>query len=83
MQIYFKAYYQDDRFNDFCELEIAAGGIIRGFMSLPYDMYYAIQRKVRCCLETAFLANKVPEKRFGKPSASYHRSILKLLFRRR
>lgn len=61
MQLYFKAYYPDYEIKDFYELEIATGGIIRGFMSVPCDMYFTMQRKVKRYLETSFLVYKVPE----------------------
>lgn len=61
LQVYFKAYYPAYEFKDFYELEIATGGIIRGFMSVPCDMYFTMQRKVKRYLETAFLVYKVPE----------------------
>lgn len=63
MQVYFKAYYPEYEFKDFYELEIATGGIIRGFMSVPCDMYFTMQRKVKRYLETAFLVYKVPEQK--------------------
>lgn len=61
MQLYFKAYYPEYEAKDFYELEIATGGIIRGFMSVPCDMYFTMQRKVKRYLETSFLVYKVPE----------------------
>ncbi len=61
MQLYFKAYYPEYEVKDFYELEIATGGIIRGFMSVPCDMYFTMQRKVKRYLETSFLVYKVPE----------------------
>ena len=61
LQVYFKAYYPEYEFKDFYELEIATGGIIRGFMSVPCDMYFTMQRKVKRYLETSFLVYKVPE----------------------
>lgn len=61
LQIHFNAYYPEYEFKDFYELEIATGGIIRGFMSVPCDMYFTMQRKVKRYLETAFLVYKVPE----------------------
>lgn len=63
MQVYFKAYYPEYEFKDFYELEIATGGIIRGFMSVPCDMYFTMQRKVKRYLETAFLVYKAPEQK--------------------
>lgn len=61
MQHYFKPFYPNYEAKDFYELEIASGGIIRGFMSVPCDMYFTMERKVRRYLETSFLVYKVPE----------------------
>lgn len=61
LQVYFKVFYPEYEFKDFYELEIATGGIIRGFMSVPCDMYFTMQRKVKRYLETSFLVYKVPE----------------------
>lgn len=60
MMVYFRDYYPDYEIKDFYELEIATGGIIRGFMSVPCDMYFTMERKVRRYLETSFLVYKVP-----------------------
>lgn len=46
---------------DFYELEIASGGIMRGFIAIPCDMYFTMERKVSRFLETAFLIFRVPE----------------------
>jgi len=61
MQTYFQPFYPDYEAKDFYELEIATGGIIRGFMSVPCDMYFTMKRKVKRYLETTFLVYKVPE----------------------
>lgn len=63
MQHYFGAFYPEYEPKDFYELEIATGGIIRGFMSVPCDMYFTMERKVRRYLETSFLVYKVPEEK--------------------
>ena len=39
---------------DFYELEIASAGIMRGYLSIPCDMYFTMKRKVRKFLETTF-----------------------------
>lgn len=39
---------------DFYELEIASAGIMRGYLSIPCDMYFTMERKVRKFLETTF-----------------------------
>ncbi|MBQ7779116.1 MAG: TetR/AcrR family transcriptional regulator [Clostridia bacterium] len=45
---------------DFFELEIASGGIMRGFMTIPCDMYFTMDRKVKRFLETTFKLYDVP-----------------------
>lgn len=44
---------------DFYELEIASGGIMRGFMGKPCDMYFTMERKVNCFLKTTFRVYEV------------------------
>ena len=39
---------------DFYELEIAIAGIMRGYISVPCDMYFTMERKVKIFLETVF-----------------------------
>ncbi len=46
---------------DFYELEIATGGIMRGFMSVPCDLYFTIDRKVRRFLACVFRIFQIPE----------------------
>lgn len=48
---------------DFYELEIASGGIMRSFMTVPCDMYFTIERKVARFLETTFLVYRVPDEK--------------------
>lgn len=48
---------------DFFELEIASGGIMRGFMTIPCDMYFTMDRKVRRFLETTFKLYDVPQEK--------------------
>lgn len=48
---------------DFYELEIASGGIMRGFMARPCDIYFTMDRKVRRFLETTFLVYRVPDEK--------------------
>lgn len=60
---YFHQFYPKYEIKDFYELEIAAGGIIRSYMSVPCDMYFTMERKVRRYLETSCLIYRVPEER--------------------
>lgn len=48
---------------DFFELEIASGGIMRGFMTIPCDMYFTMDRKIKRFLETTFKLYDVPEEK--------------------
>lgn len=48
---------------DFYELEIASGGIMRGFMTVPCDMYFTMERKVHRFLETTFLIYRMPQEK--------------------
>lgn len=48
---------------DFYELEIASGGIIRGFMTIPCDMYFTMERKVHRFIETSFLIYRLPDEK--------------------
>jgi len=48
---------------DFYELEIASGGIMRGFMTIPCDMYFTMDRKIKRFLETTFLVYRVSDEK--------------------
>lgn len=48
----FKDYLPMYQTKDFYELEIASAGIMRGFISVPCDMYFTMDRKVARFLET-------------------------------
>ena len=48
---------------DFYELEIASGGIMRGFLTIPCDMYFTMKRKVARFLETTLKIYDVPEEK--------------------
>ena len=39
---------------DFYELEIASAGIMRGYISVPCDMYFTIDRKIKRFIESNF-----------------------------
>ncbi len=51
---------------DFYELEIASGGIMRGFMKVPCDMYFTMDRKVKRFLETTFKLYDVPQEKIDE-----------------
>jgi AcrR family transcriptional regulator len=51
---------------DFYELEVASGGIMRGFMTIPCNMYFTMERKVRRYLETTLLVFRVPDEKINE-----------------
>ncbi len=57
---YFLPYNPGYQEKDFYEMEIATGSIIRGFMSVPCDMYFTMEAKVSRYLETSFRVYRVP-----------------------
>ena len=54
---------------DFYELELASGGIMRSFMTVPCDRYFTMERKVRRFLETTFLVYEVPREKINEAVA--------------
>ena len=62
----FKEHLPDLETKDFYELEIASGGIMRGFMTIPCDMYFTMDRKVRRFIETTFLVYRVPQSKIDE-----------------
>ena len=63
MSDYFLPYNPGYQEKDFYEMEIASGGVIRGFMSVPCDMYFTMAAKVSRYLETSFRVYRVPEEK--------------------
>lgn len=54
---------------DFYELEIASGGIMRGFMARPCDMYFTMERKIACFLRATLLIYEVPKEKIQEAIA--------------
>ncbi len=48
---------------DFYKKEIASGGIMRGFMTIPCDMWFTMDQKVEAFLENTFLLYRIPEEK--------------------
>ncbi len=59
----FKPSLPDLETKDFFELEIASGGIMRGFLTIPCDMYFTMERKIKRFLETTFKLYDVPKEK--------------------
>ncbi len=49
-------------FKDFYEFEIASGGIMRGFLTVPCNMYFTKKQKVRRYVQSTFRIFEVDEK---------------------
>lgn len=62
----FKDYLPELETKDFYELEIASAGIMRNFMSVPCNMYFTMDRKVRRFLETTFLVYRVSDEKINE-----------------
>ncbi|MCD7757242.1 MAG: TetR/AcrR family transcriptional regulator [Clostridiales bacterium] len=48
---------------DFYKLEIASGGVMRGFMAVPCSIWFTMEDKVRAFLESALRIYQVPEEK--------------------
>ena len=59
----FKEHLPDLETKDFYKLEIATGGIMRGFMTVPCNMWFTIDQKVESFLECSFRMYLVPDEK--------------------
>ena len=59
----FQAYQPDLEAKDFYEFEIATGGVMRGFMTVPCNLYFTMERKARRFIECVFRIFQVPEEK--------------------
>ncbi len=65
----FKEHLPNLKTQDFYKLEIASGGIMRGFMTIPCDMWFTMEQKVASFLETTFLVYRVPDEKIAEAIA--------------
>lgn len=59
----FKEHLPNYEEKDFYKKEIASGGIMRGFMTIPCDMWFTMDQKVEAFLENTFLLYHVPDRK--------------------
>ncbi len=59
----FKQHLPELETKDFFKLEIASGGIMRGFMSVPCNMWFTMKQKVEAFLECTFKLYDVPQQK--------------------
>lgn len=62
----FKNHLPNLETKDFYELEIASGGIMRGFITVPCNMYFTMDRKVKRFIEATFLVWRVPDEKINE-----------------
>lgn len=60
----FSPYLAGSEKNDYYELEIAAAGVMRGFMARHCDLYFTIERKIMRCLSCCFKLYEVPREAY-------------------
>ncbi len=63
LQYIFKEQLPSLEEKDFYELEIAAAGIMRNFLTIDCDKYFTIDRKIKRFLETTFLIYRVSDEK--------------------
>ncbi len=54
---------------DFYKLEIASGGVMRGFMTIPCNMWFTMEQKVAAFLEATFLIYRLPDEKIREAIA--------------
>ena len=59
----FRSYCPTWQTRDFYEREIASAGIMRNYMSVPCDMYFTMERKIKRFIEATFLIFRVKEEK--------------------
>lgn len=59
----FKDLLPDWQTKDFYEREIASAGVMRNYMSVPCDMYFTMDRKVKGFIESTLLLYHVPNEK--------------------
>ncbi len=63
LEYIFKEHLPDLKTQDFYKLEIATGGIMRGFMTIPCNMWFTMEQKVQAFLETSLSIYRVSEEK--------------------
>lgn len=66
LEYIFKEYLPDWETKDFYEREISSAGVMRNHMSVPCDIYFTMDRKVRTFLESTFLLYEIPKAKINE-----------------
>lgn len=64
-----KDYIPEYDSKDFYELEIASGGIMRGFITVPCNRYFTMERKISKYLDYIFLLFRIPKDKADEAKA--------------
>ena len=70
LQKIFAPYLPSAQPKDFYEMEIASASIMRGFMAVPCDVYFTVERKIARFLECALKLYNVPVERRREVTAA-------------
>ena len=62
----FKEHLPELSTKDFYCLEVASGGIMRSFMTVPCDMFFDMEMKVKFFLQSTFRVYKVSEEKIDE-----------------
>ena len=63
LQVIFGPYLPESQPKDFYEMEIASGSIMRGFMSVPCDVYFTMDAKISRFLDCSLKLYDVPKEK--------------------
>ena len=70
LQTIFGPYLPDAQPKDFYEMEIASASMMRGFMSVPCDVYFTIEAKITRFLDCALKLYDVPKEKRSAVTAA-------------
>lgn len=59
-------YFPDYETKDFYLMEIASGGIMRGFMTVPCNIWFTMDQKVEAFLRSVFHVYQIPEEKISE-----------------
>ena len=70
LQVIFGPYLPESQPKDFYEMEIASGSIMRGFMSVPCDVYFTMETKISRFLDCSLKLYDVPKEKRAAVTAA-------------
>ena len=76
LQTIFGPYLPEAQPKDFYEMEIASGSIMRGFMSVPCDVYFTMEAKISRFLDCSLKLYDVPKEKRAAITAAVLRMDL-------